>query len=75
MEFKINSRVAIDTKNSYYHVINFRESLEYQSKIQVVRNFKLFFRHKKKCNPPPPKKKENKNKKYNLNSHNKELYI
>lgn len=61
MEFKINSRVAIDTKNSYYHVINFRESLEYQSKIQVVRNFKLFFRHKKNATPPP-KKREQKQK-------------
>lgn len=62
MEFKINSRVAIDTKNSYYHVINFRESLEYQSKIQVVRNFKLFFRHKKNATPPPKKKREQKQK-------------
>lgn len=62
MEFKINSRVAIDTKNSYYHVINFRESLEYQSKIQVVRNFKLFFRHKKMQPPPPQKKREQKQK-------------
>lgn len=62
MEFKINSRVAIDTKNSYNHVINFRESLEYQSKIQVVRNFKLFFRHKKKMHPPPQKKREQKQK-------------
>lgn len=61
MEFKINSRVAIDTKNSYYHVINFRESLEYQSKIQVVRNLKLFFRHKK-MQPPPQKKREQKQK-------------